>query len=53
MPEERKSTDMSGYGYSVRMISSATHDVKNEVKTYLLSANQRLPNQTLEQPIRS
>ena len=31
--------------------SSANHDLKNEVTTYLLSANQKLSNQRLEQPI--
>ena len=32
---------------------SATHDLKNEVTTYRLSANQRLANKRLEQSIRN
>ena len=56
----RKHTSLvekKGYGQvSKRQYSenySANHDLKNEVTTYLLSANQRLANQRLEHPIRN
>ena len=40
---EKKGMDESGNDNTVR-ISSATHDLKNEDTTHLLSANQRLAN---------
>ena len=42
--------DVSGDDYTVRIVS-ATHDLKHDITTYLLSANQRLANQLLKQPI--